>query len=335
MFDVNCTYDNLVNQTTVLKENEIKYDYLYKLTGTVIFKRILGRYLIFLTILVEGENIIYPVIQIVVNNLTIVDNSDFDLTRKLNNGDIIGISGFIGKTIKSELSLYASSLYLLYKNKVPLNYSNILKIKSNNSKIINKSKILKIIKTYLDNNNYLEIIKINNCSLSKIYKISKNVVIIQTKNMNEFKLINLCENIMNYIYNNVYEYSNTRSSIKRLNFITELKKLTGYHFKDLYYDDIEELLNIYEVPNHSNSLKNMMFLLSNKLLNKKIIKPTFIHSYPSIMFPQYKTKNEKYTETFMYIISSKICCFGGIKENNLGILSLYLDDINDAIYGKN
>jgi len=174
-------YPHFYNKTHTIKElrnyenqiisGEHKEDLIIRTSGRIILKRSSGKKLFFYTLEDDNCNI-----QIMASNLHYSDNDPLSFTE-INNivhrGDIIGISGFIGKSKKGELSIFPNSITLLTPCLHPLTkehygiqnidtriskrYLDLQINKNTRNTFITRSKIISFIRNYLNNQDFIEV----------------------------------------------------------------------------------------------------------------------------------------------------------------------------------
>jgi len=390
MFETNCLYSDLVNKAATLTDHEILRDDNYKIFGRINLKRAASNKLFFFTVNILGENLVESEFQIVVAKHLLLDEDDLEIAKKLTLGDIIGIVGYIGKTKVGEPSIFANHIELLapclhdipkeqyqvtdLDVKYRQRYLDMFTNKTTRYNLITRSKIIKYIRNYLDNLNYLEvetpilntnygganakpfITKHNDYKidmfmriapelflkqlviggLHKIYELGKqfrNESVDQTHNP-EFtsieiytspadynNMFDLCETIIRnlvYYIHGTYKitYKNVEldfeKPFQRIEFLTELKKITGYHFNDLESEvgfqeikDLLEKLNVHCPP--PVTIPRMLDKLASEFLEVQCIQPTFIFHQPRVMSPLAKPHrlDNQITERFELFILEK------------------------------
>ena len=81
--------------------------------SNIILKRNSSNKLYFLTVNILGENLVNSNIQIVIIKQLLEDENNLDIIKKITLGDIIGITGNLGKTKVGEVSIFATKVILL------------------------------------------------------------------------------------------------------------------------------------------------------------------------------------------------------------------------------
>jgi len=101
------------------------------------------------------------------------DNDSFALINNLDSGDFIGVEGFVGKTKKGELSVFAKKFTLLTKSIAPLpekwhgltdievryrkRYLDLIVNPDLKDVFIKRAKIIKLVREFLDSKGFLEV----------------------------------------------------------------------------------------------------------------------------------------------------------------------------------
>lgn len=169
-FSLNCKYNDLQNTTY---DHENKSVELYSIMGRVMLKRNSGSKLYFLTVNVLGENLVNSSIQIVVMKQLLNNDEDIEIVKKITLGDIIGVSGNLGKTKVGEPSIFVTSIKLLapclhdlpreqymitdIDVKYRQRYLDIIMNPKTRDNLLKRSKIIKSIRNYLDSQEYIEV----------------------------------------------------------------------------------------------------------------------------------------------------------------------------------
>lgn len=153
-----------------LEDGEHKEDITISTTGRVILKRSSGKKLVFYTL--EDDNFS---IQIMASgNFYTDDTLSFnEINTIIHRGDIIGVKGFIGKSKKGELSIFPQSLTLLtpclhpltkehygiqdIETRISKRYLDLQINKNTRNTFITRSKIISYIRTYLNNEDFIEV----------------------------------------------------------------------------------------------------------------------------------------------------------------------------------
>lgn len=140
------------------------YDKKYSIAGRVQEMRAAGKNLYFLSII--SANISF---QIIVDK----KEQEIEICKDICRGDIIGIDGFIGKSLKGELSLYALNIIILspcikfmpkafyglkdHDLRARKRYLDLLSNPTSINPFIIRSNVFKDIRNYLDNLDFLEV----------------------------------------------------------------------------------------------------------------------------------------------------------------------------------
>ena len=165
-YDRTCSLEEIRKKFENIEPGEKKEDQIFKLCGRLMAQRTMGK-ATFLNIMDQ-----YASIQVYIQNgeLDELGQKSFDL---IDIGDFVGISGFIFKTKKGELSLFAKSFEVLCKTLEPLpekfhgisdpeikyRYRHLDLIMDPQSRKVfeTSSKIIREIRSYLDEAGFLEV----------------------------------------------------------------------------------------------------------------------------------------------------------------------------------
>jgi len=170
-FESNCKYNDIVTVSSRYENHHINQEQIYKLMCRVMLKRTSGNNLYFMTVTVLGENLPTSEFQIVIHNKILL--SDISVAKKITLGDVIGVEGYLGKTKVGEPSIYATNFILLapclhdipkeqYISEDPevkfrQRYLDMIINSKTRHNLITRSKVLKFLRNYLDDKEYLEV----------------------------------------------------------------------------------------------------------------------------------------------------------------------------------
>lgn len=124
-----------------------------------------------------GKNLCFMQVNQGLSNIQIIvdrsEHSDFDICNTVNRGDIIGITGFTGKSLKGELSIYSTNIVILAPSLKVLpktfygvkdhdlrarkRYLDLLVNINSRKTFIDRSNTFKDIRSFLDNMNFVEL----------------------------------------------------------------------------------------------------------------------------------------------------------------------------------
>jgi lysyl-tRNA synthetase class 2 len=173
-FDINCSYNNLMETVNKYNDHEINEDKIWKVQCRVMLKRCASSKLYFLTVnILNSENLVNSEFQIVISKNMLYDENDIEIVKKITLGDIIGVEGYLGKTKVGENSIFVKKIILLapclhdlpkeqYISDDPdvkyrQRYLDMIINPKTRFNLITRSKIIKYIRNYLDDKNYLEV----------------------------------------------------------------------------------------------------------------------------------------------------------------------------------
>lgn len=164
----NIQLEELIQKYNLFSREELeKKSKNFKISGRVILLRDQGKTM-FLTI-----KHMFSIIQLYLRQDNLENNNNWEIAKLLDLGDIIGVEGKIMKTKVGELTLKVTSISILAKSLKPLpekfhglkdieeryrkRYLDMIVNDETKKTIINRSKIVKIIRNYLDDNDFFEI----------------------------------------------------------------------------------------------------------------------------------------------------------------------------------
>ena len=116
-YETNFKYDDFIKHNTI--ENGVKLkDVIFKLVGRVLLKREASKKLYFYTLLVDGNEVqVCSNLGDYVNAEGLIvdkDSDEFKYNKNIFMGDIVGFTGFVGKTDKSgALIIFSTSGQIL------------------------------------------------------------------------------------------------------------------------------------------------------------------------------------------------------------------------------
>lgn len=168
-FNIDTTFDTYVETYRDI-ENGTRYKHLiHSLAGRVREKRCSGKQLIFYN--VESDN---HSLQFLLDKKEYDDKDNFELINSIiHRGDIIGVTGFVGKSLRGELSIYPTKMTLLtpclkYIPKVihglkdpeiraKKRYLDLIANPQNRNVIVISGIVCKEIRKYLNKLNFIEV----------------------------------------------------------------------------------------------------------------------------------------------------------------------------------
>lgn len=174
-FQANCSYADLINKTKDLEPHQSNDENeLFSCQCRIYTIRASGSKLFFLTVSVlNGENLVDSKFQVVIAKQVLTDTESIELAKNLSMGDIIGVNGYLGKTKVGESSLFAKSFIRLSKchHEIPKEqyavsdydvrfrkrYLDLICNQNARYNLITRSKIIKYLRNYLDNQGFMEV----------------------------------------------------------------------------------------------------------------------------------------------------------------------------------
>jgi len=168
-FQTTISFENYIKKYNHIENGSRHRDLIECVAGRVLDKRNNGKKLFFYSVTTNGFNLQYLAD---INEYN--DKEKFaEINKLIHRGDIVGVRGFVGKSIRGELSIYPLELVLLtpcYKY-IPKQYFGLVdpdtRIKKRyldmivNPDVVNtfktRTKIIKSIREYLDNKDFLEV----------------------------------------------------------------------------------------------------------------------------------------------------------------------------------
>ena len=111
-FKSTINYSSIIEKLSLFEINQIHKDQIYNIMARVILKRSSSSKLFFFTVNILGENLVDSSLQIVVHN-SLANDESLILSKKITLGDVIGITGHIGKSKSGELSIFATDIQIL------------------------------------------------------------------------------------------------------------------------------------------------------------------------------------------------------------------------------
>ncbi len=173
-FISNCKYNDLIIKTSKLEPHQTDETEEFNCQCRIYTIRTSSSKLYFLTVnILNGENLVNSQFQIVIAKQILSDPESIELAKKLSMGDIIGVRGYCGKTKVGEPSLFVKKFIRLVPclHEIPKEqyavsdhdvrfrkrYLDLICNQSSRYNIITRSKIIKSLRTYLDNLDFLEV----------------------------------------------------------------------------------------------------------------------------------------------------------------------------------
>ncbi len=173
-FSVNCKYAELLDKSAKIEAHQIDETAKYSVQSRVTTIRNSSSKLYFSTVnILNGENIPYTKFQIVFAKQYINSDEQMSIVKKIRMGDIIGVSGWLGKTKVGEPSIFATEVVILAPclHEIPKEHFAITDIdvkyrkryldmivnESTRYNLITRSKIISNLRTYLNNQDFLEV----------------------------------------------------------------------------------------------------------------------------------------------------------------------------------
>lgn len=173
-FQVNCIYQDLISKTKDLEPHQSNENELFSCQCRIYTIRSSGSKLYFLTVnILNGENLTNSRFQIIIARQVLIDSESIQLVKNFSMGDIIGVNGYLGKTKVGEPSLFAKSFIRLSKciHEIPKEqysvsdydvrfrkrYLDLICNQNARYNLITRSKIIKYLRNYLDNDGFMEV----------------------------------------------------------------------------------------------------------------------------------------------------------------------------------
>jgi len=173
-FNTNCKYQDLIDNSSKLEAHQNDESKLYSCQCRIYTIRTSSSKLYFLTAsILNGENLIDSRFQLVIAKQILENPESIELVKKLHMGDIIGVRGYLGKTKVGEPSLFIKEflrltpcLHELPKDQYAITdidvkyrkrYLDMITNQSTRFNLITRSKIIKFLRNYLDDKDFLEV----------------------------------------------------------------------------------------------------------------------------------------------------------------------------------
>lgn len=173
-FHVNCKFNDLVQKTGNLEPHQSNESEEFNCQCRIYTIRSSSSKLYFLTVnILNGENLVESRFQIVIAKQILRDPESIDIAKNLSMGDIIGVKGYLGKTKVGEPSLFAKEFVILapclheipkdqysvsdYDVRFRKRYLDLISNQTSRYNLITRSKIIKYLRNYLDNLDFLEV----------------------------------------------------------------------------------------------------------------------------------------------------------------------------------
>jgi lysyl-tRNA synthetase class 2 len=168
-FSTTITFEEYINKYKNIESGSRCKEYVECVAGRVLEKRGNGKKLFFYTVTSNGYNL-----QYLADIKEYEDQSKFiEINNLIHRGDIVGVRGFVGKSLKGELSIYPLELVLLspcYKF-LPKQFFGVTDIDTRirkryldmilNQNVVNtfrmRSKVISEIRRYLDDRGFTEV----------------------------------------------------------------------------------------------------------------------------------------------------------------------------------
>lgn len=177
MYETNFKYDDFIKHNNI--ENGVKLkDTVFKLVGRVLLKREASKKLYFYTLLVDGNEVqVCSNLGDYLNSEGVVvdkDSEDFKYNKNIFMGDIVGFTGFVGKTDKSgALIIFSTSgqilapcLEIIPKEhfgvtdpeiRFSKRYLDLITSSTVRNIFKNRSKIIRTMRNILDDEGFMEV----------------------------------------------------------------------------------------------------------------------------------------------------------------------------------
>lgn len=165
-FNKTAHIDKIISDFSNINSGEKKLESIFKIAGRLMTKREMGKASFFNVQDVTGILQCY----VKVEELSELDRASFDL---IDLGDIIGVEGYVFKSQKGELSLYVKTFQVLTKTLEPLpekfhgiqdveikyrhRHLDLISDPDSRKVFITRGKIIKAIKKYLDDRDFMEV----------------------------------------------------------------------------------------------------------------------------------------------------------------------------------
>lgn len=173
-FSVNCKYNDLVVKTSIMEPHQTDETEIFECQARIYTIRSSGSKLYFLTVsILNGENLVDSKFQFVIAKQILSDPESVNLAKELSMGDIIGVKGYLGKTKNGEPSIFVKEFIRLapclgeipkeqyaitdFDVKYRQRYLDMISNQSTRYNLITRSKIIKYLRNYLDNMDFLEV----------------------------------------------------------------------------------------------------------------------------------------------------------------------------------
>lgn len=170
-FHVDIEVSDYINRYKDIENGSTAKDFVHNITGRILAKRQLSKKLVFYTILSNGSEL-----QIILSLSNYETGPEMFCSVKalLKRGDIVGITGFVGKSKVGELSIFATNLVLLspclhmlpnknegtvlnQESRYKQRYLDLFLTTGVRDIFITRSNIIKYIRKFLDERNFLEV----------------------------------------------------------------------------------------------------------------------------------------------------------------------------------
>jgi len=168
-FNTDITFKEYREKYEIIENGSRDKNKQHKITGRIYECRSSGKKLYFFTIVSDSI-----FLQIIVDKNEYYDESKFDLDMKMiHRGDCVGVDGFVGKSKKGELSMFATKIQILSpcmkfipklhfglnnpETRARKRYLDLIANPENCNIYRTRSEIFKLIRKYLDNLGFIEV----------------------------------------------------------------------------------------------------------------------------------------------------------------------------------
>ena len=176
-FNVTTSFKDYITKYSKVENGSRHHEFPESVAGRIKEKRNAGKNLCFITFESNGDRlqVIFDRREYInhLENKTIEPYEFKELCNRFHRGDIIGINGFAGKSIKGELSIYALDIVLLtpcfkflpkdtyglkdVDMRVQKRYLDLIANRDSRDVFVTRSKIIKEIRNYLDAKDFMEV----------------------------------------------------------------------------------------------------------------------------------------------------------------------------------
>lgn len=173
-FTVNCKFHDLITNSESIEPHQIIESKNWNIQSRIITIRSSSSKLFFATVnVLNGENIPNTKFQVIFARQFLNSDETMDLVKKIRMGDVIGISGWLGKTKVGEPSIFATKVLMLAPciHEIPKEhfavsdidvkyrkrYLDMISNESTRYNLITRSKVISNLRSYLNNLDFLEV----------------------------------------------------------------------------------------------------------------------------------------------------------------------------------